>query len=55
MEEDRGNLLAKFEATMKRTIQEASERFDIVHARLSEGNQNWKQKSTEVDANLTEL
>ena len=37
----RGHLLAKFEATMKRTRQETSERFAIVQARLNEGTENW--------------
>ena len=55
MEEDGGSLVAKLVATMNCTIQETSERFYIVHARLNEGNDNWKQKFAEVDAKLTEL
>ena len=42
MEEYCSALLAKFKATMKRTVQETSERFDVVHARLNEGNHKWK-------------
>ena len=55
MEEDRGNLLAKIEAAIRRTTQETSQRFDIVHARLNEGNKNRKQTFTQVDAEFTEL
>ena len=55
MKEDRGNLLVTFEATTNRTIQETSERVDIVHARRNEGNENWKRKFTEVDAKFAEL
>ena len=55
MEEDRSALLAKFEATMRRQVEETSTRFDAVHARMNEGNQNWKTKFTEVDAKFTEL
>ena len=40
---------------MKRTVQETSERFDNVHARLNEGNENWKNKPTAVDAKVTEI
>ena len=55
MEEDRNVLRAKFEATMQRTVKETPDRFDSVHARLNEGNQNRRNKFVEVAAKVTEI
>ena len=55
MEEQRQVLQARMESAAVSHSKEVRDRFDNVHARLNEGNENWKMKFIEYDGKFAEL
>ena len=55
MEEQRQVLQARMESAAVSHSKDVRDRFDNIHARLNEGNENWKMKFIEYDAKFAEL